>query len=581
MPFFLNRFWRLLTFVALIAPAHAEHPNVILVITDDQGYGDFGVTGNPVIETPNLDALAAQSVWMKTFYVSPVCSPTRASLLTGRYNYRTRCIDTYVGRSMMDPAEMTLAEVLRDAGYATGIFGKWHLGDSYPMRPQDQGFQESLVHRGGGLAQPADPPGNDRRYTNPLLIHNGAIEQTSGYCTDVYFRNAMAWIEQSHAAGKPFFAYIATNAPHDPYHDVPEDLRADYATKDLAQLVAVPTGQPVKHGRNDTLERIAAMITNIDDNVGQLLAKLDTLGIAGNTLVVFMTDNGPQSPRFVGPFRGMKSEVFEGGVRAPLWMRWPGQLKPGLVREETVAHIDLMPTILEVCKIPVPADLRMDGRSFWALATGAGDAWPERPIVIQSHRGDVPTRLHHFMIREGNWKLLHPSGFGRESFTGDPRFELYDVVTDPRESTNLAASQPEIVARLLADYNAWFDDVSSTRPDNYAPPRIRIGTPHESPTTLTRQDWRGGTWDTDAIGHWLVGIEEGTYDITVRMSPKPEPGVVEFRLGDVTAQMTIAAGAETCLVSDVKLPKTEGTLHATIHHGAQERGVHQLEVLKK
>ncbi|HCK71663.1 MAG TPA: arylsulfatase, partial [Planctomycetaceae bacterium] len=185
----------------------ADRPNVILIITDDQGYGDFGATGNDIIETPNLDELASRSASMSTFYVSPVCSPTRACLMTGRYNYRTRCIDTFVGRSMMEPNEITIAEVLAANGYRNGLFGKWHLGDCYPMRPQDQGFHEVLMHKGGGLGQPSDPRENNRRYTDPILFHNGEQVNTKGYCTDVYFDAALSSIETEVSNGNSFFTY--------------------------------------------------------------------------------------------------------------------------------------------------------------------------------------------------------------------------------------------------------------------------------------------------------------------------------------------------------------------------------------
>jgi arylsulfatase/arylsulfatase A len=574
----------LLAFVLFfsVAAAHSDRPNIVLIVTDDQGYGDFGVTGNPVIATPHLDAMAARSVWMRTFYVSPVCSPTRASLLTGRYNYRTRCIDTYLGRSMMEPAEITIAEVLRDAGYATGIFGKWHLGDCYPMRAMDQGFEESLVLRGGGLAQPADPPENARRYTDPILVHNGKLERTAGYCTDVFFGAAMEWIKQSHAAGKPFFAYIAPNAPHDPFHDVPEDLRKQYAQKDMAQLTVLTPGQPARRGPEiDALERIAAMITNVDENVGRLLSALDAEGLGENTLVIFLVDNGPNTARYVGPFRGYKSEVFEGGVRSPLWMLWPGKLNPGFARDEAVAHIDVMPTILDACGVRPPEALKLDGRSFWGLATGQPVSWPARPLVIQTHRGDVPQRRHQFMIRDGEWKLLHASGFGRESFSGEPHFELYKVAADPGESKNLAGAEPEVVARLLAEYDAWFDDVSNTRPDNYAPPRIHLGTEFENPVTLTRQDWRGGTWADDAIGRWIVTFEAGTYEVKATFTPKEKTGEVELRIGDLVKQVSIAAGADSCRFDPIAVPQGDTELQMVIDHGGAKRGVYQVEVRKK
>jgi arylsulfatase/arylsulfatase A len=203
-------------------------------MTDDQGYGDLGATGNPIIETPNIDAMAGRSASMENFYVHPVCAPTRACLMTGRYNYRTRVVDTWVGRAMMEPEETTIAEILQQAGYATGIFGKWHLGDNYPMRPMDQGFGESLVHRGGGIGQPADPAGGEGKYTDPILLDNGKLKKFEGYCTDVYFDRAADWMSKCAAQKRNFFAYIPTNAPHGPFHDVPEDLLERYKKTDLS-----------------------------------------------------------------------------------------------------------------------------------------------------------------------------------------------------------------------------------------------------------------------------------------------------------------------------------------------------------
>ena len=294
-----------------------ERPNIILIMTDDQGIGDLSVHGNPIIETPNIDAMAARSASLKRFYVSPVCSPTRACLMTGRYNYRTRVVDTWVGRSMMDTKEVTIAELLQDAGYATGIFGKWHLGDAYPMRPNDQGFEEALVHKGGGLAQPSEPFENKRRYTDPILFHNGQSIQTKGYCTDVYFDAALSFIEKAKSENRPSFSYIAMNAPHGPYHDVPEGLKAKYKQKDIASISL---------GRHQTDERILdnvagvlAMIENVDQNMGKLFHKLDQLELTENTLVIFMVDNGPNSLRYVMDLRGMKSNVHEGGIRSPFF----------------------------------------------------------------------------------------------------------------------------------------------------------------------------------------------------------------------------------------------------------------------
>lgn len=560
----------------------AERPNVILIMTDDQGIGDFGATGNAVIETPNIDTFAAHSATMRTFYVSPVCSPTRACLMTGRYNYRTRVIDTWLGRSMMDPDETTIAEVLAGAGYATGIFGKWHLGDCYPMRPIDQGFEEALVLNGGGLAQPSEPRANQRRYTNPILFHNGKQVQTHGYCTDVYFRAATEFIEKSLRADRKFFVYLPTNAPHGPFHDVPEDLRKHYLQKDLASLlIRKPTGKRLE-SEIDKLSRIAAMITNVDQNVGRLLTKLAALGITENTLVIFLVDNGPNTMRYVGNRRGMKSYVNEGGVRAPLWVRWPVRLKAGTASDVPAAHIDLFPTILEACGVAEPANLKLDGRSILPLLEGKKCDWPNRTIAIQSHRGDQPVRYHHFMIRDSRWKLLHASGFGREQFQGAPKFELYDIVNDPREETNLIDREPAVFARLKKAYDRWFDDVSSTRPHNYDPPRIVVGSIHENPTVLTRQDWRGGTWQPKSIGYWRIKVARaGTFDVHLEFDPQPNAEVAELAVAGVERHVPTSADATGCDFRGLQLPAGETELHSNLQHGSERRGVYQVFIARR
>ena len=413
----LFRLALLVTTLAFTSTLVADgRPNVILMMTDDQGIGDFGVNGNTLIETPHVDAMAANSGSLTTFYVSPVCSPTRASLMTGRYNQRTRCIDTWLGRSMMDPDEFTLAEALSAAGYRTGLFGKWHLGDCYPMRPQDQGFDEVLMHRGGGLAQPSEPLENGRRYSDPILFdETGKALKTNGFCTDVYFDAALEFIADG--TGKPFFVYLPTNAPHGPYHDVPEALREHYMTKDLTVLQTDPPRGARKKQVQDQLARIAAMITNEDQNVGRLMAHLKKNGLLENTMVIRMNDNGPNSMRYVGEMRGMKTHVHEGGVRSPFWLHWPSKIRAGTKVDALTAHIDVMPTILEACGAK-PGPHALDGRSFLGLFTAPQETeWPERQIVIQSHRGTSAQRYHHFMLRDGDWKLLHASGFGKEEST--------------------------------------------------------------------------------------------------------------------------------------------------------------------
>ena len=245
----------------------AERPNVVVIMSDDQGGGDYGFVGNDVIRTPELDAMHQRSGFLNRFYVSPVCAPTRASLMTGRYNYRTRCIDTFVGRAMMDSDEVTMAEFLRAAGYRTGIYGKWHLGDNYPLRAMDQGFQDSLVHRGGGIGQPSDPIGAEGKYTDPTLFKNGVETPMKGYCTDIYFDAAMDFISKSAKNDRNFFTYIATNAPHGPFHDVPQELYEEYLKTDFSPILINKLKPNRMKQEHDKLARIAAMITNIDEKV--------------------------------------------------------------------------------------------------------------------------------------------------------------------------------------------------------------------------------------------------------------------------------------------------------------------------
>ncbi len=551
-------------------------PNVVVIITDDQGYGDLGITGNTVIDTPRIDSLARRSGTMERFYVSPVCAPTRACLMTGRYNYRTRCIDTFIGRAMIDPAEVTLAEMLRGAGWATGIFGKWHLGDNHPMRPIDQGFEEALVHRGGGIGQPSDPPGGEGKYTDAILFHNGTQVHTSGYCTDVYFDAAIAWIEKCRDTGREFFAYIPTNAPHGPFHDVPADLLEKYQSRDLTPVLL---GAPKQA---DRVARVFAMIENIDRNVGRLVDRLGELGILDDTIIMFMVDNGPNTRRYVGPFRGSKSNVLEGGIRSPFYFHWPARVSAGRSSDRIAAHIDIVPTVLEACGVKPPAEVELDGRSFLPLLEGKQVEWPERAIFIQSHRGNVPVRYHNFAAIEQRWKLVNPSGFGRETLPGEPRFELYDIATDPGESRDLAAERPDVVARLRKLYDQWFDDVGSTRPDNYAPPRILIGTPQENPVVLTRQDWRhveGRPWAPDSNGFWMLKVaRKQQYDVTLRFPAVTESAVAILTVGDATMRALLVAGATGHAFRGLTLPEGDADLRVTIASGEDERGPWQVEV---
>ena len=563
----------------------ADRPNVIVIMSDDQGGGDYGFLGNEVIRTPQLDQMRTQSTLLSHFYVSPVCAPTRASLMTGRYNYRTRCIDTYVGRAMMDPQEVTVAECLRDAGYRTGIYGKWHLGDNYPLRPMDQGFEESLIHRGGGIGQPSDPIGAEGKYTDPTLFLNGVETPMKGYCTDLYFDHAMKFIGQAVKEKQSFFTYLATNAPHGPFHDVPEDLYQEYLKVDFKPILINKRLNPQRlKAESDKLARIAAMITNIDQNVGRLLNHLEQLGVKDNTIVMYLNDNGPNSMRYVGNMRGMKTHVDDGGVRSPLVFHWPKQVPAGGELKPLCAHIDLMPTILDACQVPLPEGIKIDGRSFLPLLAERKTTWPTRQVVLQAHRGNEPQAFHNFALHEGRWKLVHPSGFGKERFTGAAKLELYDLSTDPQQRHDLASQRPEVFQRLKGAYQAWFDDVSSSRPDNYAPPRIVIGTDHEPVSVLTRQDWRhqsGRPWGADSNGFWLLeSPAPATYDVEVIFHTEPKQGRAQITAGETQLEMQIDAGKKRGQSVRMKLPAGKFKLQVDVQFDNKVQGPHQVILTK-
>lgn len=520
-------------------------PNVLLVLTDDQGYGDIGAHGNPVLRTPNLDRLRGESLWFDRFRVSPVCSPTRACLMTGRYNYRTGVVDTFQGRSMMHPDEVTLAEALSARGYATGIFGKWHLGDNYPLRPQDQGFEEVLVHRGGGIGQPSDPPGSG--YFNPVLQQNGRLAQFEGYCTDVFTDAALRFIETNR--NRPFFAYLATNAPHVPL-EIADRWVAPYLGGGLDERVA----------------KVYGMVANADANVGRVLDRLAALGLDNDTVVVFLTDNGPQLPpeRYNAGMRGAKGTVYEGGIRVPCFVRWPRGLPAGRV-DGAAAHIDLMPTLLAACGVPAPDGVAFDGRNLLPQLRREAP-WPDRALYFQWHRGDAPELFRNCAAVSGRYKLVE----GRE---------LYDLQTDPAEARDLAGDLPDVLARMREDCAAWFADVGATR--GYAPPRIHLGTPHENPVVLTRQDWRGAEgWRDNNVGWWEVEVaRSGEYDVRVIGSPETAATAAHLRVGAVELEGPVSGGRER--VFPARLDPGPARLEAWLDTPDGRRGAWNVEVRRK
>lgn len=558
----MSRFAIALASLLLVATTAASPPNIVLVMTDDQGYGDFGFTGNPVVRTPHLDAMADRSTRLTRFYTSPVCTPTRASLMTGRHAQRTGAIDTFVGRARMHPDEITIAEMLRDAGYATGIFGKWHLGDNHPCRAIDQGFETALVHHGGGLGQPSDPIENERRYTDAIMFRDGEPVETEGYCTDVQFDAGIEFIETASAGERPFFAYIATNAPHGPFHDVPGERHAEIAAADLGPVLEGYIRDPA--GDIDRTSRIFSMVENIDENMGRLFAALDRLDLTKDTLVVFLCDNGPEGRRFVGPFTGAKSEVREGGIRSVcLWHR-PGTFAPADTGVLS-AHIDLAPTLLDLASVAPPPEVEFDGRSIrpW-LDDPAAPTPSDHRLVIQAHRGDAPVHGHQVAIFEGPWKLSHQTGFGRETMPEGVPWRLHDVVADPAEETDLADAHPEIVTRLRTHYDAWFDDVTAPRPHGSARPPIRIGTDHGGRTVLSKQNWNrtaGRSWGTQ--GFWPVEVSSATRaDIEVVRQGTNSTSTATVQIGDLLVEGLFPEGSRKAWIRGVALPEGRHDLTA-------------------
>ena len=505
-------------------------PNIVYVMSDDQGYGDLACHGNPVLHTPNLDRLHAESLRLENFHVSPTCAPTRSALMTGRYTNLVGAWHTIQGRSLLHRDEVTLADCLQSAGYRTGIFGKWHLGDNYPFRPQDRGFAETLVCGGGGVWQTPDHFGND--YFDDTYLHNGKPEQFTGFCTDVFFRAAQQFIDQSARQAKPFFCYLTPNAPHGPMWG-PEKNRGRYENvKGLRE--------PDFYG----------MIENLDENIGRLRAFLTARGLAANTIFVFTTDNGTASGQQVhnAGMRAAKGSPYEGGHRVPFFLHWPaGGFHEGRGVNLLSAHIDILPTLLSFTGARHPAPAKLHGQSLAPFLTPNAKApWPSRTLVTDSQRGEDLVKWRQAAVMTGQYRLVSPSLGGQP----DPRLELYDIQADPGQQTDLAAAQPQIVAQLRSAYESWWTTVSA-RGNEYA--RIILGDPHENPSRLTAHDWHGAgaekIWNQRAIrqapgvnGFWAVETRAGRYRFELRRWPEELRLSLSAPFADPSPNRETAAG---------------------------------------
>jgi len=502
--------WTMLGSVAH-AKRNEDRPNVIVVMTDDQGYGDLSFNGNPVLRTPNLDRLASQSVRLTDFHVAPMCTPTRGQLMSGRDALANGAMNVSNGRAILRKTIPTMANFFAAAGYRTGLFGKWHLGDNYPYRPQDRGFHETLTFPSSHISSAPDYWNND--YFDDFYRHNGQLKQYAGYCTDVFFSEAIRWIKRRAELNEPFFAYIAPNAPHGPLF-VPQKYRNLYAN--------LPPDQASVFG----------MIANIDENIGKLESMLNNENLKNNTIVIFLTDNGTRHGDviYTAGMRGIKQSLYEGGHRVPFFIRWPagGLSDPQDIGELAQAQ-DVLPTLIEFAKLPNPSGATFDGISLARLLRGQQDALPDRKLVVQYSRITSPIpRKYDAAVLWKRWRLVENTG-------------LYDLTADPGQTTNVITSYPDVVAQMRSHYEAWWGRVSPTV-NTFS--RITIGSDKANPVLLAPPEWRNIYLDqqrqirTASVknGVWTIEVERaGEYQIDLRRWPVEADTAIRAGLPPYTA----------------------------------------------
>ncbi len=526
----MPRVWLILALGGLAAPTHtlaADRPNLLIVMTDDQGYGDFSCHGNPVLKTPNLDRLQSESVRFTDFHAAPMCTPTRGQLMTGLDAVRNGATSVTGGRSMMRPGLPTMPELFVAAGYRTGIFGKWHLGDNYPHRPMDRGFQAAVYHQGWGFTSSPE-------FANTLVdgryFHLDEERKFRGHCTDFWFEQAMAWMKGRHERGQPFLCYLATNAPHAP-HTVAEKYSQPYQGKGPAAFFG--------------------MIAQIDENRGRLETFLRDSGLRDNTIVIFLTDNGGTAGvrTFNAGLRAGKTTYYDGGHRVPCWVRWPaGNL--GKPRDIDVpAQVqDLLPTLLALGGVPKPDNASFDGTSLAGLLRGTDDKLPERMLVVQYSRAKLAK--WECAVIWNQWRLVNGK-------------ELYDIRADRAQDRDLADKQPDVVAKMRGHYEKWWAELEP-RIGDFVP--TILGSEKQPLVALTSSDWQDVYCDN--AGHvrqaaggprgsvWHVQVERpGTYEFALRRWPRE----IDLALGEQSGPMSQAfqiRGAKVAIAGKEASAKT-------------------------
>ena len=460
-----------------------HRPNVILILTDDQGWGDLSMHGNKRLSTPVIDDMASRGAYFDRFYVSPLCAPTRASLLTGRYYLRTGVSWVSKGLENLNSDEVTLAEIFKAQGYRTGCFGKWHNGAHFPQHPNRQGFDEFI----GFCA------GHWNNYFSTTLERNGAPYPTEGYITDVLTAEAIRFIEKNKE--REFFCYVPFNAPHGPFQ-VPDRYFDKYK----------------EAGFNDKDAAVYGMCENIDDNLGKIRSKIDELGLTENTIIIFISDNGPNGKRYNGGMRGVKGSIHEGGVRVPCIIRWPGRVSPKVI-SHIAGHIDVLPTLVSMCNLDPPETLPLDGEDISDLILKPGGSMPDRLFFTKkSAESIVPDGA----ARDRRYRLVIERGDTM----------LFDMRSDPGQEIDIASAKAGITQSMALAYRNWFKDVML---DFRSDAEIRIGFEDEHSVYLPAHEaefsgeihyMEGHGWAHDWLVNWISKSDSVFWEVAVEESTK-------------------------------------------------------------
>jgi arylsulfatase A-like enzyme len=467
--------------------APLKQPNVIFILTDDQGYGDLSLHGNPYLQTPNIDAIAREGVQFNRFFVSPLCAPSRSSFMTGKYHLRTGVVSVSNGLEVMNTNELTFAELFKQNGYRTGIFGKWHNGEYTPNDPNSQGFDEFLGFSAGHWMN----------YFDSALIHNGTPEPTKGFITDILTDKAIQFINKN--KNQPFFCYIPYNAPHGPYQ-VPDKYFAKFKKK----------------GLDNELSAIYGMVENVDENIGRILKNLENQGLMENTIIVFATDNGPQSVRYNAGMKGKKGSVDEGGVRVPFFIKWKGKIKPKVLNN-IATHIDFLPTIADLANISLPQNHKIDGRSLTkSILEGREDSQENR--MIFSHVAFLDKTLYSVpaSVRTQQYRWVKVKN----------EVSLFDMQKDSLQIENIASKYPEIAQNLEKSYNEWFAEVSkdislAARPIplGYSDKKVILQA-HDAGFSGNIKFKEGHGWAHDWLTNWNSKEDKIWWDVEVKTAGK-------------------------------------------------------------